>query len=52
MVLVEEVAWELTHVLAVFEFGGRNLACVSEIAVFVQDFVNLVFDFRFEIEVL
>ena len=51
MVLVEEVAGELAHILAVFELGSCNLTSFPEITIFIQDLMNLVFNFCLKIKV-
>jgi hypothetical protein len=52
VILIEEITWELTHVLAILEFGSGDLACLLEITVFVKSLVNLVFNLGFEVKVL
>ena len=52
MVLIKKVLWELAHVLAVFELGGSDLRSVLEISVFVENLMDLVFDFGLQIQIL
>ena len=49
---VEEGAWEVGDVLAVFEFSSCYLGGFFEVAVFVKQFMHFVFDFGLEIQLL
>lgn len=51
VVLIEEVPWKLTHILAVLELGRRDLTGVSEEAILVEDLMHLVFDFGLQIQI-
>lgn len=45
MVAVEKELGKLGHVAAVLKLGGRDLAGLSEVAIFVENFMDFVFDF-------
>jgi hypothetical protein len=50
VILIEEITWKLTHVLAVLELGGCDLGGLPEVAVLVQNFVNFILDLGFQVE--
>ena len=52
MILIEEIAWQFAHVLAVLELGSSDLTRLFEITVFIKSLMNFVLDFSFKIKFL
>jgi hypothetical protein len=52
MVLIKEVLWQLTHVLAVLKLSGCDLGGVLEISILIKNFMNFILDFGFQVQIL
>lgn len=51
MILVEEVARKLTHILTILELGCSDLTGLFEVAVFIKSLVNFILYLGFQVQV-